>query len=130
MPNSSNRHDSERKWFVDFTRSRKEVQYIDIDSLDSVTGPAVMVLKMLVQTQLSSVDQGTASTSRETALLIIARLARKIDDIKHAQARACVIWLVGQYAASDDPSSGPEGIAEWAPDVLRKTAKTFGREVR
>lgn len=97
---------------------------------DSVTNPAVMVLKNLVQNQLSSTVQGMASSSREMSLSIIARLSRKIDEIKNTQARACIIWLVGQYAASNDPTSGPEGVSEWAPDVLRKTARTFGQEVR
>ncbi|KAF9446612.1 hypothetical protein P691DRAFT_761494 [Macrolepiota fuliginosa MF-IS2] len=94
---------------------------------DSVTSPAVMVLKTLVQTQLSSAAPGVTS-SPQSPISIIARLARKVDDITNVQARACIIWLVGQYAASDEPSPGPEGIAEWAPDVLRKAAKTFGQE--
>ncbi|KAG6892298.1 hypothetical protein C0992_001022, partial [Termitomyces sp. T32_za158] len=64
----------------------------------------------------------------QAPLKIIAQLARKIDDIRHAQARACVIWLVGQYAPSGDKGPGPEGVADWAPDVLRKTAKTFAQE--
>jgi len=96
---------------------------------DSVTNPAVMVLKNLVQNQLSSTVQGMTSSSRETSLSIIAHLSRKIDEIKNMHARACIIWLVGQYAASNNPTSGPEGISEWAPDVLRKTARTFGQEV-
>ncbi len=90
-----------------------------------MTGPAVVVLKTLVQAQLSSTSAGPT----DSALSIIARLARKIDDIKNAQARACVIWLAGQYAASEESSPGPEGIAEWAPDLLRKSAKSFGQEV-
>ncbi|KXN91626.1 AP-3 complex subunit beta-2 [Leucoagaricus sp. SymC.cos] len=96
---------------------------------DSVTGPAVMVLKTLVQTQLASMTSIMGDSPYQAPLSIIARLARKIDDIKNAPARACVIWLVGQYAASEEPCPGPEGIAKWAPDVLRKTAKTFGQEV-
>jgi AP-3 complex subunit beta len=39
-----------------------------------------------------------------------------------------VLWLVGQYSASTEPGAGPEGIVEWAPDVLRKTAKGFAAE--
>lgn len=62
-------------------------------------------------------------------MMIISRLAQRIDDIRHAQARACVFWLVGQYAFSDGTGLGPEGMAEWAPDVLRKAAKGFGKEV-
>lgn len=96
---------------------------------DSVTGSAVVVLKTLVQAQLSSTSTGLTDSPRE-ALSIIARLARKIDDIKNPQARACVIWLTGQYAASGESGPGPEGIVEWAPDLLRKSAKSFGQEVR
>ncbi|KAJ3565057.1 hypothetical protein NP233_g7882 [Leucocoprinus birnbaumii] len=95
---------------------------------DTVTSSAVMVLKTLVQNQLSSPVRGIAGTSREGPLSIVSRLARKIDDIRNPQARACVIWLVGQYSASNDPTPGPPGISEWAPDVLRKAAKAFGQE--
>ncbi|KAG5637426.1 hypothetical protein H0H81_004633 [Sphagnurus paluster] len=91
---------------------------------DAVVSSAVLVLKHLVQMQLSS---NTASTS-QSSIAIISHLARKIDDIRHAQARACVLWLVGQYSASDEASLGPEGVADWAPDVLRKVAKTFAQE--
>ncbi|KAG6900585.1 hypothetical protein C0993_008303 [Termitomyces sp. T159_Od127] len=93
---------------------------------DVVISSAVLVLKHLVQLQLSTHSElpGTSQAS----LKIIAQLARKIDDIRHAQARACVIWLVGQYAPSGDKGPGPEGVADWAPDVLRKMAKTFAQE--
>ncbi|KDR78991.1 hypothetical protein GALMADRAFT_224240 [Galerina marginata CBS 339.88] len=95
---------------------------------DTVVSSAVMVLKFLVQTQLSStVPIGFGSTA-QSPLSIIAHLARKIDDIRHEQARACVVWLVGQYAGTEEKGPGPEGIAEWAPDVLRKLAKSFGEE--
>ncbi|GLB40583.1 putative non-SMC mitotic condensation complex subunit 1 [Lyophyllum shimeji] len=96
---------------------------------DVVVSSAVLVLKYLVQMQLatSSFPSDAAST-HQSPITIISHLARKIDDIRHAQARACVFWLVGQYAASDGPGSGPEGVAEWAPDVLRKAAKTFAQE--
>ncbi|KAG6812288.1 hypothetical protein H0H92_003597 [Tricholoma furcatifolium] len=91
-----------------------------------VISSAVLVLKHLIQMQLSS-SSNLPSTS-QSPIMIVAQLARKIDDIRHAQARACVIWLVGQYAASEDKGPGPEGVVEWAPDVLRKTAKTFSQE--
>jgi AP-3 complex subunit beta len=64
-----------------------------------------------------------------TSIIIISRLARGIDDIKHPTARACVIWLVGQYAETEDSMSAMQAIADWAPDVLRKLAKSFGEEV-
>ena len=66
-------------------------------------------------------------------LSIIARLAWRIDEIRHPKARACVLWLVGQYAPSDVQANGAgkgiEGIADWAPDVLRKSVKTFIEQV-
>lgn len=45
------------------------------------------------------------------------------------------MWLVGQFSEVESKRSGsvdvgPEGVAEWAPDVLRKTAKTFSQEAR
>ncbi|KAK7043657.1 AP-3 complex subunit beta [Paramarasmius palmivorus] len=94
---------------------------------DVVVGSAVIVLKNLIQRRL--MNSGTTHVGpSQTPLKIISQLARKIDDIRHPTARACIIWLVGQYAASDEPSPGPPGITSWAPDVLRKTAKTFGQE--
>ncbi|PPQ75253.1 hypothetical protein CVT24_007431 [Panaeolus cyanescens] len=95
---------------------------------DIVVTHAVMVLKYLVQLQLVTPTSASFSTSAQSPISIIAHLARKISDIKHAHARACVIWLVGQYAASNEKSSGPEGIAPWAPDVLREMAKNFTQE--
>jgi len=93
---------------------------------------AVLVLKYLVQTQLSSAADVSAGTS-QSPLMIVSHLARKIDDIRHAQARACVLWLVGQYCSltsTRERIGAPEGVAEWAPDVLRKAAKGFMQEVR
>ena len=86
-----------------------------------------MVLQTLVQTQFCKASPLSANTS-ESPLSIIAHLARRIDDIKHGRARACVVWLVGQYGGWDEKGAGVEGIAEWAPDVLRKMAKGFGQE--
>ncbi|KAJ7773104.1 adaptin N terminal region-domain-containing protein [Mycena metata] len=99
---------------------------------DAVVSSAVMVLKYLVQSQLSASSSSSfaavAATPQQSPLTIISHLARRIDDIRHAQARACVLWLVGQYSASNEPSSGPPGVVEWAPDVLRKSAKGFASE--
>lgn len=91
---------------------------------DVVVSNAVLVLKYLVQTQLD-VNSSSVARTTQSPLSIISHLARRIDDIKHAQARACILWLVGQYGSSNSR----DGVAEWAPDVLRKTAKTFGNEV-
>lgn len=97
---------------------------------DTVVSGAVTVLKHLVQTQLST-THATASTT--APLDIIAHLALRIDDIKHGQARASIVWLVGQYASSVDASlpglgSPPEGLAPWAADVLLKLARSFAQE--
>lgn len=124
-----NNDDQESIWFVVFWLSDVRSDRINIDV---VVSNAVVVLKRLVQLQLSAqIPMGLASTSKHSPLSIIAHLARRIDDIKHAQARACVIWLVGQYAADENTKDGPgpEGIADWAPDVLRKLAKSFASEV-
>lgn len=96
--------------------------------LDAVVSNSVMVLQILVQMQLSKPSSISMANTLQSPLSIIGHLARRIDDIKHARARACVVWLVGQYGGSDEVSRGLEGIAEWAADVLRKMAKGFGQE--
>lgn len=97
---------------------------------DIVVSNAVLVLKSLVQTQLHAGTMPLTS-SMQPPLAIIAHLARRIDDIRHSQARACVLWLVGQYSEvqSKGMSDSLDGVVEWAPDVLRKVAKTFNQEV-
>ena len=72
----------------------------------------------------------THAGSSSTPLTIVERLAYRIDEIRHAQARACIVWLVGQYAADDSPNAVVEGVVPWAPDVLRKIAKSFRDEAR
>src|SRR5258708_10805756 len=90
--------------------------------VDAVVSSAVMVLQRLVQVQLAS---RTSTGGRgHSPVEIVAHLARRIDDIKHPKARACVVWLVGQYAGVGiDVGIGK--MASFAPDVLRKLAKTF-----
>lgn len=84
---------------------------------------AILVLKSLYQYQ--SAAPGTANKS-----LIISGLARRLDSIRHPAARSCVVWLVGQYAdAAGGPATVVPGIEDWAPDVLRKVAKSFAEEV-
>lgn len=94
---------------------------------DPVVASAVVELKTLVQAQMHIASHPGPSSA---PLTIVERLAYRIDEIRHAQARACVVWLVGQYAADDSPSAVVEGVAPWAPDVLRKVAKSFREEVR
>ncbi|KAI0313175.1 adaptin N terminal region-domain-containing protein [Amylostereum chailletii] len=95
---------------------------------DIVVSSAVLVLKSLVQTQLVVMPNISSGSS---PLSIISRLAYRIDEIHHPNARACVIWLVGQYGADETRTGGAvvEGVAAWAPDVLRRTAKTFREEM-
>ena len=90
---------------------------------------------MQIQLQTQSINQTSLTASTQPPLAIISHLARRINHIRHSQARACVLWLVGQFSEVESKRSGsvdvgPEGVAEWAPDVLRKTAKTFSQEVR
>ncbi|KAI0636195.1 adaptin N terminal region-domain-containing protein [Trametes polyzona] len=106
---------------------------------DVIVANAVLVLKSLVQIRMQQqqnvIAVGGLPPQTFSPLEIISRLARRIDDIRHPKARACVVWLVGQYASSLTPTEngavstpGPEGIAPWAPDVLRKLAKSFMQE--
>ncbi|KAF8440283.1 adaptin N terminal region-domain-containing protein [Boletus edulis BED1] len=93
---------------------------------DIVVSNAVLVLKALIQNQL--LVDSSAPVSSQSPLSIIFHLARRVDDIKHPQARACVLWLVGQYSAAPGASTVIEGVADWAPDVLRKISKSFNTE--
>ena len=70
---------------------------------------AILALKTLVQTQ--------------KAKDVVPRIAERLQDIRDSRARACVVWLVGQY---DEPSSGGR---DFAPDVLRLVARNFATEV-
>lgn len=64
------------------------------------------------------------------SVTVVSRLAYLIGDIKHPKSRSCAIWLVGQYACLENAKTGAlDGVAEWAPDVLRQTCKSFTREV-
>jgi AP-3 complex subunit beta len=75
--------------------------------------------------------QGAIQAGSSLALLtIVGRLAYRLDEIEHAQARACVVWLVSQYAVDDSPNAVVKGVVPWAPDVLRKITKSFRDEVR
>lgn len=50
---------------------------------------------------------------------IIARMAKLMDFITVPQARASILWLLGEYS---------ERVPKIAPDVLRKMAKSFVNE--
>ena len=91
----------------------------------------MLVLKTLVQAHLQTQDTVTNSSSSHSPVQIIADLAGRLDEIKHASARACIVWLAGQFSSvpPDRSTIGVIGVAPWAPDVLRRVAKTFITEV-
>lgn len=126
MPNSTNDNDKEQTRLVPCHPRNALIMTI---TLDVVVSNAVLVLKALVQSQLQP-SSSAVNKPTESPLTIISYLARRIDDIRHPQAKACVIWLVGQYSPDPESKSAMEGIADWAPDVLRRSAKTFIHEVR
>lgn len=62
--------------------------------------------------------------------LLVTRLAKGLEGVTNAQARASVYWLMGQYATTEDNKGfGWDGVASWIPDVLRKGVKGFATEV-
>jgi len=89
----------------------------------------VRVLKDLVQLNASSnIEAAAGIVSTQRPAEIVESLAAQLDDVRHPRAKACVFWLVGQYAA-DESRIGAPGIYSWAPDVLRRAAKSFSDDV-
>lgn len=75
----------------------------------------------------------------QTPTEIVASLAQQLDSVRHPRAKACVFWLVGQYAVMNQeeiekvgglPNDQIPGMAIWAPDVLRRAVKSFTQDVR
>ncbi|KAG0708083.1 adaptin N terminal region-domain-containing protein [Suillus ampliporus] len=103
-----------------------------LSSQQALLTTSITSLTPSISTSLSTLPQvSSASTSTPAAqapLSIIAQLARRIDDIRHPHARACVLWLVGQYGSAPGTGTSVEGVADWAPDVLRKVARSFNTE--
>lgn len=58
----------------------------------------------------------------------ISTLAYRLDEIKNSEARGCILWLVGQYAAA--PQLHEAGTIDFAPDVLRRAVRAFMHEVK
>lgn len=58
----------------------------------------------------------------------IVRLARNLDQTSSPQARATIVWLVGEFAVLDAQSDGSDAKSSIAPDVLRILAKGFADE--
>ncbi|KAJ8923706.1 hypothetical protein NQ315_010287 [Exocentrus adspersus] len=74
---------------------------------EAVVAESVVVIKRLLQTQ--------AADPKE----IITHMARLLDSITVAQARAAILWLLGEHS---------QKVPRIAPDILRKMAKTFSDE--
>ncbi|KAI8827281.1 adaptin N terminal region-domain-containing protein [Fimicolochytrium jonesii] len=72
---------------------------------EGIVSAAVVVIRRLLQ-----------STSTHQNTRIISQLAKNLDTITSPQARASVLWLIGQYCAS---------VPKLAPDALRISAKRF-----
>ncbi|KAL8678201.1 MAG: hypothetical protein Q9186_005418 [Xanthomendoza sp. 1 TL-2023] len=88
-------------------------------------------LKLLLE-QVSSIDGNLAAESLtvirhliqqdpQSHIKTVIRLAKNLDTTPNPEARATIIWLVGEFAAIDDENN-------IAPDVLRILAKGFAGE--
>lgn len=75
-----------------------------------VVAESVVVIKKLLQTQQGSHGE------------IVGQMARLVTRITVPQARAAIIWLVGEHCDK-------KGVSKKAPDVLRMMAKSFANEV-
>ncbi|XP_053679944.1 AP-3 complex subunit beta-2 [Anopheles nili] len=69
-----------------------------------VVAESVVVIKKLLQTK------------KEEHFEIISQMAKLLDFIQVAAARASILWLIGEYN---------EKVPKIAPDVLRKAVKSF-----
>ncbi|XP_010153982.1 PREDICTED: AP-3 complex subunit beta-1-like, partial [Eurypyga helias] len=72
-----------------------------------VVAESVVVIKKLLQTQPAHHGE------------IIKHMAKLLDNITVPVARASILWLIGEYC---------ERVPKIAPDVLRKTTKSFTTE--
>jgi len=105
---------------------KSHIPHIEVYLPDVIVTNTVLVLKSMVQRQLMNTD----GQENKLPITVVSRLAYLIDDIKHPKSRSCAVWLVGQYACLETAKiDALDGIAEWAPDVLRRTCKTFPHEV-
>jgi len=74
---------------------------------EAIVAESVVVIKKLLQTQPNEHKD------------IIAHMAKLMDFITVPQARASILWLLGEYS---------DRVPKIAPDVLRKMAKSFVNE--
>ncbi|XP_018329494.1 AP-3 complex subunit beta-2 isoform X2 [Agrilus planipennis] len=74
---------------------------------EAVVAESVIVIKRLIQTQAADPKD------------IIIHIVKLLDSITVAQARAAILWLLGEHS---------NRVPTVAPDILRKVAKTFSDE--
>lgn len=75
---------------------------------EAIVAESVVVIKRLLQTRATEPQE------------IVSQMAKLLDSITVAQARAAILWLLGEYS---------QNVTHIAPDVLRKIAKSFCQEV-
>lgn len=85
-----------------------KLNFIICSIAEYVVAESVVVIKNLLQTKAADHFE------------IISQMAKLIDFITVAAARASILWLIGEYC---------EKVPKIAPDVLRKLAKSFVEEV-
>ncbi|KAL8730686.1 MAG: hypothetical protein Q9166_003878 [cf. Caloplaca sp. 2 TL-2023] len=97
----------------------------------SDSSASVRCLRLLLE-QVSSLDGNLAAESLtvirhliqqdpQAHIKTVIRLAKNLDTTPNPEARATIIWLVGEFAGTDDENN-------IAPDVLRILAKGFPGE--
>lgn len=74
---------------------------------EAVVAESVVVIKRLLQTRWSEPGE------------IVAHMAKLLDNITVPQARAAILWLLGEHS---------HNVTHIAPDVLRRLAKSFCTE--
>ncbi len=79
--------------------------------IELVVAESVVVIKKLLQTH-----QGSHGD-------IVGQMARLVNRITVPQARAAILWLVGEHCEK-------KRVSKMAPDVLRFMARTFANEVK
>jgi len=87
------------------------VKHLFFPGAELVVAEAVVVIKKLLQTQPGS-HVGH----------VVGRMARLVERIAVPQARAAILWLLGEHCDK-------KAVAGLAPDVLRVMAKSFANEV-
>ncbi|KAG9014073.1 AP-3 complex subunit beta [Tulasnella sp. JGI-2019a] len=98
-------------------------------SNEAAVAAAVIALKLLHQLQCT----GSHSVASSKAVNVVSALAFHFDNIRSPQARACLLWMVGQYSRRPESAPAlaramPESLVRvepWAPDILRKAVRTF-----